>query len=123
MRLATLDGDVEVDTLEELRRYTSQRHHGKYGAFWLSENKWPAMAIMVNGGDGFAHYFPNENDPGFQPVPRNEDWENVTVFLAENGEETEVSRALVWPTATVLEAFEEFFVTRRMPSCLTWEEL
>jgi hypothetical protein len=115
----------EVTSLDRLRVLLTERHRGRYGAFWLSatEHGCPALGLFVNGDQACLFFIPEEGDPGSHSVgPDPTNFADQVDFVIDNYQADVYPRAMVVPVTQGMAAAEEFFRTRTQPAAVRWLE-
>ncbi|MDF3059294.1 MAG: Immunity protein Imm1 [Rariglobus sp.] len=114
---------IITDAEELVRRLQAASKEGKT-EFWLAHKKWPTLTIALTDRTNLAyiHYFPEEDHPGFQPIPKNQNTDLIPLLLSSHEDTTMEARYFV-DLETAYAAAAEFFETEKLPSSIEWQEL
>lgn len=123
MNVSSLTGQHVVNSVEELHSLLANRHDGKFGAFWMSPDIFPALLVGINDGLAWLNYIPADEEAGFLSQGDLPKTEPDVEFLDENGQPDFRPASCTILTSLAEQAADEFFTTKKLPTCVRWLEL
>jgi hypothetical protein len=122
MELSINNLELEAHDLEELREHWQQVLSQTYSEVWLYRDTGEALAILINGDRGWLMFLRYDGDPGFHSInPDDDSPEDVVMdFFLSNGQCDEYPIRWTYPTETVLQAAEHFFVSGERAPFIHW---
>jgi len=126
MRMQDFENELVIRNEGELFDFIAIRYGEGVNEFWLTEeeSKFPALAIMVKKDLACLHYFPYEGHAGFiSSGTCGIDCDDVCVFVINRTEDQEILKDCVVFAADAVRAATEFFVCKKMPESIAWDEL
>jgi hypothetical protein len=122
MNISGTCGNKVVNSSDELTDILRNSRKEGFGEFQISEKRYPAMLIHINGSLAYLHFFTADKHPGFQAIGDITAHEEVT-FRQEGHGDFSMPRAVVVTADKAYQAAAEFFASRRLPGCAEWMEL
>jgi hypothetical protein len=121
-------GKYEASNIAEFEIVLNRRYGPEVNGFWMSHSnqRHPALSLLVKGSLSTLLYVPTEGHPGFAPVGRTEglDSEEFTMFSVDTIEqELEVSNGQVVNILEAVAAARDFFASIELPKAIRWQEL
>lgn len=86
---------------------------------WISEHKYPCLAVLVRGKYACIHYFENKNGKMFQSAGG---IGTETTFTAGGTEWTAPPESVI-TIETAVKCVDEFCDTLKRPACIEWAEI
>jgi hypothetical protein len=128
MTIEDFGGRHRANNPSELESVLRKTHGPGVNGFWLShdDDKYPTLALLVNGDLATLSYFPRESHPGFTPAGgiAGLDKSGTTTFSIDTVEqETEIWNEQVVAFSTALSVAKEFFDWKELPQSIEWTEL
>lgn len=128
MRVIDFQMVHEVASAEELEVVLRQRGERGENEFWLSHRdaQYPAISVTVMDDAAVVHYFPTENEAGFQSLRRGTPQAAGTMcrfYISQSGNTIEVPNSAVVPFHLAMAAAIQFFHRNKLPACIDWIKL
>jgi len=128
MQIQSMQENVSVFSLSQLTEKLTNHSRISKDFYWLSEvdGGFPVLLILRNEAVFSAHYFPAERSAGFRSVGvlANHPQDGFTEFVIDKSNMVEQlpNDSLLTLEAAVCAA-QEFFLQKKLPSCIEWMEL
>src|ERR1035441_3537567 len=91
MRIEDFGGVSDLANEEDIEKALAKRYGEGVNEFWLfyTDNKFPAISILVKGDIAALHYFPKDQDPGMTSIGGRLNLEagGTTIFYINTTEE------------------------------------
>lgn len=121
MKIFTNAGELEVQTKEELEAVIRKSALNPYDDIWMGgEEKYPCLAILVNGMRACVHFFLNDTGDMWQSAGDQEE----DVLFAVHGELPNwMPGSCVVSLDEAIRCAGQFLETGERPDCIDWNEL
>lgn len=120
--IAGNSGDVLCETVQEVEKIVVSSSKKLYDELWISgADKYPCLAILLNGDLANIHYFAEEDGEMWQSVKMDENDNNIDFLIG--GQMDTIPSYYVISLEKALEAVKQFCSTFCRPDCIEWEEL
>lgn len=120
MNVVTNNGNVECRTPHEVENIIINSSFNPFDDIWISgTEKYPCLAILLNGSFACVHYFLNEYGDMWQSSG-NQD-EDVEFVIG--GEKSEMPADTIIPLEKAIECVNQFWNSNEIPTCIEWREL
>lgn len=121
-------GTVRVVDAAGLEAALARRCGNGVNEFWIShdQDRFPVLAIVVNGDLASLSYFPEDGHPGYKSmgdVPGLASGESTRFYVNTPTEIHLVLNDFVVPVATAVQAAQQFRVAKDRPPVVEWWEL
>jgi hypothetical protein len=123
MNISSLTGQHVANSAEELRSILADRHDGRFGTFWISAEMFPVLVVGINDGLAWLNYIPGDEEAGFLSQGDRPKGEPDVEFLDDDGQPDFRPASCVILTSLAEHAVDEFFATKKLPTCVRWLEL
>ena len=121
MKIFTNAGEVEAQAKEELEAIIRKSALNPYDDIWMGrEEKYPCLAILVNGMRACVHYFLNDTGDMWQSAG---DWEEDVPFAVHGEMPNLMPGSCVVSLNEAIICAGQFFETEERPDCIDWNEL
>lgn len=126
MTIYHFGGSKEITSAEELNSILDIRYGNGVNEFlFAGENKYPCLAIMVNGNYATATYMSDSEEGLLQSVGGKTglSFDESTVFYTgTEDQESQVWNEFVITFEKAKDVANEFLATLKLPTCIEWSE-
>jgi len=128
MRFEHFLGTELCDEVDKINDILQQKDANNTNEFWISiDTQFPFMGLLTNNGLAYVHFFDKEGSPGFRALSNcdvGSYLSGTTTFYSNNGsEEIVVENECVLSINKAIEIVKQFYTTKKMPTCVEWDEL
>lgn len=126
MTVEDFEESREVHNEAELVSFLMRRYGTGVNSFWLFQDKFPAISMLVKGDEASLTYFPKEGHPGFRSVGHLKglkSGESTTFFLDSIHQEQPMINDSILPFSAALQVAKEFLNANKLPTTIKWFEL
>ena len=121
MKIFTNSGELEAQTKEELENIIRKSALNPYDDIWIcGEEKYPCLAILVNGMKACVHFFLNDTGDMWQSAG---DWDEDVPFAVYGEQPSLMPGSCVVSLDEAIRCAGQFFDTGQQPDCIGWNEL
>ena len=121
MTIYTNAGEHTVRTREELEKILRRSALNPYDDIWIcGEEKYPCLAILVNGTRTCVHYFLNDIGDMWQSAGN---WEEDVSFAVGTEPPSLMPGSCVVSLDEAIRCAGQFLETGKRPDCIGWNEL
>jgi len=121
MTVSTNAGEFEVQTRDELEALLRKSALNPYDDIWIGgAERYPCLAILVNGDQACVHYFLNDSGDLWQSAG---DQEGDVLFAAHGEPPNPMPGSCVISLDEAVKCASQYFETQKRPDCIDWNEL